>query len=319
MLPVQIVKEGRGDKKHGVSKKLSLFGRYCAVLYAGKPSGKLLFSGRLQPEEKNKLRESFLATFGESNLSPRYDVLLRTNAARVDFSEVVGEIKKLSDKMDSILLVQDKRTDYSLLYEPPAELIRELYRIDLNAPLEITTDLPEEYERIKKEFLEGLPEELKNRVSITLYQDELLSLFHFEGLEAEIKRALDRRVWLKSGGSIVIEQTEALVSIDVNTARIDKKKEKEDTILFVNLEAAREAARQIRLRNLSGIIIIDFINMDRKEDEERLIRELRLAIEKDSVKTSFIELTKLGLAELTRKREGSTLSEMIREACPEEK
>ena len=311
ILPVQIVREGKGEKKHSVSRKLSLPGRYCVVLYGNKPEGKLLFSGKLTEEARAALKESFDRLSEGDKLC--YDVLLRTNAAEVEFSEVYKEYQKLSDKMDSILKNKDTRTEYSLLYEPPGDLLRELSRIELSSISEIITDLPEEYEGIKREYYEELPEKIRDGIRLTLYQDPLLSLFHLVSLEAALKRAVDKRVWLKSGGCLVIEQTEALVAIDVNSAKLNKKQDKEEAALLINLEAAREAARQLRLRNLSGIIIIDFINMKREENRKRLIEELKEAVNRDSIRTSFEDMTKLGLVELTRKREGRTLREMLKD------
>ncbi|MBQ8971300.1 MAG: ribonuclease E/G [Lachnospiraceae bacterium] len=311
ILPVQIVREGKGEKKHSVSRKLSLPGRYCVVLYGNKPEGKLLFSGKLTEEARAALKESFDRLSEGDKLC--YDVLLRTNAAEVEFCEVFKEYQKLSDKMDSILKNKDTRTEYSLLYEPPGDLLRELSRIELSSISEIITDLPEEYERIKREYYEELPEKIRERIRLTFYQDPLLSLFHLVSLETALKRAVDKRVWLKSGGCLVIEQTEALVAIDVNSAKLDKKQDKEEATLLINLEAAREAARQLRLRNLSGIIIIDFINMKREENRKRLIEELKEAVNRDSIRTSFEDMTKLGLVELTRKREGRTLREMLKD------
>ena len=302
-LPVQIVKEGRGDKKSLLTRQLSIAGRYAVIFKdADKP---VLFSKRISPGGKLCILERLK---DEEPLS--YPVIFRANSARADYQSVSEEIKKLSGIMDNILSLYDKRPDYSVLYRPADELIRDLDDIEFDSLSEVITDSEEAYELIKREYHDSLPGEYRNSIKLTLYRDELLPLSALVNLKAGLDRARDKRVWLKSGSYIVIEQTEALVSIDVNTGKNDKKGLREDIILRVNEEAAREIARQIRLRNLSGIIIIDFINMKTHENNERLIRSLKQSLTEFATKAVFMDMTKLGLVELTRKREGKSLEEM---------
>ena len=146
---------------------------------------------------------------------------------------------------------------------------------------------------------------------IHIYQDDLLPLYKLCRLEREIDLATSRQVWLKSGGYLVIDPTEALTVIDVNTGKYSGKKLRRETLKTINLEAAKEAARQIRLRNLSGIILIDFINMENKEDQKELLAFLESRLFADPVKTRLIDMTKLELVEITRKKVHKTLKEQI--------
>ena len=133
------------------------------------------------------------------------------------------------------------------------------------------------------------------------------------GLSKALENALKERVWLKSGGYLVIQPTEALTVIDVNTGKYTGKKKKSDTFLKINLEAAREAAHQLRLRNLSGIVVADFIDMDREEDNRTLLSVLASELKRDPVKTTLVDMTPLGLVEITRKKVQKTLAEQVQE------
>ncbi len=303
-VPVQIVKEGKGDKKYLLTRQLSIAGRYAVIFKdADKP---VLFSKRISTEGKGRILEELKAAEPLS-----YPVLFRANSARAEFPLVLEEVRKLSGIMDNIVCFNDKRPDYSVLYSPKDELIRDLDDIEFDMLNEVITDSEEAYELIKRDYHDSLPEEYRNKIKLTLYRDELLPLSGLVNLKAGLERARDRRVWLKSGSYIVIEQTEALVSIDVNSGKNEGKGLREDIILRINEEAAEEIARQLRLRNLSGIIIIDFINMKTQENSEKLIKSLKQALKALDTKAAFMDMTKLGLVELTRKREGKSLEEMF--------
>ena len=307
-LPVQIVKDGRGDKKYLLTRQLSIAGRYTVIFKeADKP---VLFSKRISSEGKQRILEELKDTEPLS-----YPVLFRANRHRAGIFQVSEEMRELSGIMDSILKLYDKRPDYSVLYSPKDELIRDLYDIEYDRLSEVITDSEEVYELVKREYHDSLPEEYRNRIRLTLYRDELLPLSGLVNLKAGLERARDKRVWLKSGSYIIIEQTEALVSIDVNSGKNEGKGLREDVILRINEEAAEEIARQLRLRNLSGIIIIDFINMKTRENNEKLIRSLKKALKTLETKAVFMDMTKLGLVELTRKREGKSLEEMLAPIC----
>ncbi len=148
-----------------------------------------------------------------------------------------------------------------------------------------------------------------------LYEDTT-PLFEAFGIEREIERALQRKVWLKSGGYIVIDQTEALVAVDVNTGRFVGKRNPEETILQTNLEAIKEIVYQLRLRNIGGIIIIDFIDMEREENRERVYNTLLNALRSDRSRTKILKFSELGLVEMTRKRVRENLGQVLCQACP---
>lgn len=154
-------------------------------------------------------------------------------------------------------------------------------------------------------------------MKVRLYKDEMLELYKLYDIKKQLEQASAQKVWLKCGGYIIIEQTEALTSIDVNSGKCISKKSgeaaKEDTVYKVNSEAADEIARQIKLRNLSGIIIIDFINMKSEDNTQKLMSGLRHLFKNDKVTTTLIDITKLGLVEVTRKREGVTLLQALKD------
>ena len=147
---------------------------------------------------------------------------------------------------------------------------------------------------------------------LVFYEDALLPLYKLYSVEARLSEALDRKVWLKSGGYLVIDRTEALTCIDVNSGKYVGKKSGDESYFHINLEAAEEIAVQLRLRNLSGIIIIDFINMKAKEKNRQLMNSLKKFLDKDPVRTSVVDMTPLGLVEVTRKKEKKSLWEQLR-------
>ena len=146
---------------------------------------------------------------------------------------------------------------------------------------------------------------------LRLYEDKILPLHKLYGIEAHLDNALRERVWLKSGAYLVIQPTEALTVIDVNTGKCISKKKDDEAYLKINLEAAKEAARQIRLRNLSGIILVDFINLSKEEYMDELLRVFRQELQKDPIATSLVDVTKLQLVEVTRKKVRKPLHEIV--------
>jgi ribonuclease G len=175
----------------------------------------------------------------------------------------------------------------------------------------LTIDSTEEYDRIM-EFIETFAPRLK--YSVELYEGTE-GIFDAFGIEMEISRAMGNKIWLKSGGYIVIEDTEALVSIDVNTGSYVGKRNLEETILKTNLEAVKEIAYQLRFRNIGGLIVIDFIDMEKKANRERVFEGLKEAMGKDRVKTNILPMSDLGLIEMTRKRTRASLNRLLTEDC----
>jgi ribonuclease G len=163
------------------------------------------------------------------------------------------------------------------------------------------------------EFVEATMPRLASRVH---HYQGVTPLFEQHGIEAKITRALDRRVWLKSGGYLVIEQTESLTAIDVNTGRYVGKKSQEETVLKTNLEAARQVVTQLRLRNLGGIIVIDFIDMEEPANRKKVFDVLMEAMRADKARTNILRISELGLVEMTRKRTRESLGQLLSSPCP---
>jgi len=201
------------------------------------------------------------------------------------------------------------KSRFSLLYRtPPAYIcdIRDGYsdRVD-----EFVTDDIDLYENMRDYLVNHQPED---KDKLRLYQDTSISLSSLYGIKEKIKDAIKPMVWLKSGGSLVIQPTEALTVIDVNTGKaVAGKKKVQETFLRINLEAAKEIARQIRLRNISGIIIIDFIDMALQKNKDLLMEELEKEFKKDPIKTTLVDMTALGLVEVTRKKLRKPLHEQV--------
>jgi ribonuclease G len=188
-------------------------------------------------------------------------------------------------------------------------VVRDLFAADVD---EILIDGEEEHRRAL-EYAEALVPALAHRIHLHAERE---SIFEARGIEKEIEKAIRRRVWLKSGGHLVIDQTEALVSIDVNTGKYVGKRDLEETILKINLEAVGEIVRQIRLRDLGGIIIIDFIDMDREDNRGQVFRALKRALGDDKSRTNVLEISELGLVEMTRKRVRQSLHSLLMQSCP---
>lgn len=305
LIPVQIVREGSGTKDPELTDSLSISGKY-TVVYA--KDGDLHVSSKLPSDVKKKLLDQIRPLL-EYNSK---EVILRTNAAHAEPGAIMEEIVWHFEQLARIQRFATSRP-MGVLYTPPKEWIHALMGLYSDHLDEIVTDDPEVYKVLQDMF-----DQKKDSVLIRMYEDPDFSLTKLYGLEKHLKEALQKRVWLKCGGFLVIEQTEALVSIDVNSGKIAGKTKKEETVLQVNLEAAEEIARQLRLRNLSGIIMIDFINMQEYEHQQELLERLRNALRSDPIKTQVHGMTKLGLVELTRMKGRKTLYEQTRAVSDDE-
>lgn len=298
---VQISKDAVKTKDPVLTSNLNFTGTY-AVLTAGK--NVIGFSAKIQDREwKNSLRPQLEAlTKGEAGL------IVRTNAYEADPKALLSEICFLMEEYQKVLSAAAFRTCYSLLYQAEAGYIKMLDSCSDKNLESVVTDDEETYQNLNRHLQEFRPELLDR---LHLYQDSMVSLLQLHGLEKGLEQALQKRVWLKSGGYLVIEQTEAMVVIDVNTGKYAGKKTQEAAIRKINLEAAEEICRQLRLRNLSGIIMIDFIDMKSEEDRALLMDTLKTLAAKDPVKTTVIDMTPLNLVELTRKKGKRPLAEQI--------
>lgn len=303
---VQVVKEAAKTKQPSVTANISFTGTYCVVTTGKKKIG---YSNKLKVFEKEKLEKFSSDFFAKSeNLNPSLGYVFRTNCRELhgNFEPLSEELSALTQKADDFLNTAVHRTCYSLLAESPAPFLSALKSMYQNEYDEIITDDKELFEKLKD--CDGLPNE-----KIRFYEDERLSLQKLYSVETKLSEALSKQVWLKSGGYLVIEPTEALTVIDVNTGKSIGKCTPEEHYFRTNKEAALEIARQLKLRNLSGIIIVDFINMESKEMEEDLMGVLKNSLKRDSVKTSVVDITPLGLVEITRQKINKPLAEQMRE------
>ncbi|MEG1145506.1 MAG: ribonuclease E/G [Clostridium sp.] len=301
-LIVQVAKDAVKTKDPVLSCYLNFTGKY-SVLTLGKTQ--FGFSAKI----KDALWKEMIRTYLLPLKDDSFGIIVRTNAKEVSKEEIGEEILFLKERMQNLLSTAGCRTCYSVLFgsEPSYILnLRDLYSKDLDS---IVTDDKTCFDEMSHYLRENQQEDLKK---LEFYEDEMLSLLKLYSLETAMEEATNRHVWLKSGGYLVIEPTEALTVIDVNTGKYSGKKNIEDTILKINLEAAVESARQIQLRNLSGIIIIDFIDMSLIEHKEELLTRLEKELSKDSIKTVLVEMTKLGLVEITRKKIYKPLYEVLK-------
>jgi len=301
-LIVQVIKEEVKSKAPVVSSNISITGKYLALTH-GKSS--LGVSTKIEDSKERKRLRDLIKSYSNKD----YGFIVRTNSAYVDEELITKEISCLIEIYKNIRSYGIYKSRFSLLYRtPPAYIcdIRDGYsdRVD-----EFVTDDIDLYENMRDYLVNHQPED---KDKLRLYQDTSISLSSLYGIKEKIKDAIKPMVWLKSGGSLVIQPTEALTVIDVNTGKaVAGKKKVQETFLRINLEAAKEIARQIRLRNISGIIIIDFIDMALQKNKDLLMEELEKEFKKDPIKTTLVDMTALGLVEVTRKKLRKPLHEQV--------
>lgn len=301
---VQVSRDAVKTKAPVLTGKLAFTGRYC-VLTAGKTG--VGFSNKIG-DNKYKARVRSMLNEALAEDGDRFGIIVRTNGAGATDEVLLQEYRQLKDMYLKLSKEASCRTCYSCIYRAlPGYIaaIRDSYSGTLDG---IVTDIPAYYEELK-DYLEKYQAEDADK--LTLYEDKLLPLSKLYSLDSALEHALNKHVWLKSGGYLVIEPTEAMVVIDVNTGKYSGKKKMQDTICRINMEAADEIGRQLRLRNLSGIILIDFIDMEREEDREMLMRHLGDVVSKDPVKTTVVDMTRLNLVEVTRKKVRKPLYEQV--------
>lgn len=320
---VQLSREAQKTKQASVTANLSLSNEYAVISIGSKRVG---YSGKLEKRKKeeikawliqNKLLQGtdFVYEAVDKNIhenvyedtKPTLGLVLRTRAGTCTEEILLGKIHELMNDFHIMIQTAQHRTCFSCIRKASEEfeaiLDQMVYSYEYN---EILTDDSLLYERISAYCKERLPDK-----TVRLYQDEAFSLSKLYSLEAKLDSALNKRIWLKSGGYLVIEHTETLTVIDVNTGKYEATGPSRDTFEKINWEAAKEVAIQLRLRNLSGIVIVDFINMKSKEAEEALLHYLQDLVRKDKVKTSVVDITPLGLVEITRKKQNKTLREQF--------
>ena len=314
-LLVQVKREGIKTKAPAVTTNLTLHGKY-ALLTTG--NTQISVSSKLSKEEKERLLRVVKDNSSADNGSLEgmsagecaYGWLLRTNAGGASPEVIKKDLLRLQTKYEELMKTAQYRTCFSCLLARPSAYLKRLSDLYTKEVDEILTDDRELFEQMTEYFQENQPEDT---AKLRFYEDRLLPMEKLYSLDRHLKEALGERVWLKSGGYLVIQPTEALTVIDVNTGKFTAGKKKEAAFLKLNQEAALEAARQIRLRNLSGIVIIDFINMEETESETQLLRILDDALRLDPIRTTLVDMTKLSLVEITRMKKERPLHESVRE------
>ena len=297
---VQVSREGIKSKLPSVTGNLNFTGRYLVLTSQRKQLG---FSAKLTKEEKARIRTAL-----QKHVSGEEGIIVRTNAREASPEELTEELFRLREKYQELRHRAMSRVCYTLLEKGMSEFLRIFQGVYIRDLEEIVTDDSEIYTQICGENTEGEG----GKVPVRFYEDKLLPLSKLYRLEKSLEEALDRKVWLRSGGFLVIEQTEAFVSIDVNSGKFSDKKNTRETFRKINLEAAREIAFQLRLRNLSGIILIDFINMEEEEDKKELLKILQGYLRKDPIKAAVVDMTPLNIVEVTRKKVEKSLEEEIK-------
>ena len=294
---VRISRDAKGSKKPVLSCDITLPGKY-VVFTANRPG--LRFSSEFKnPEKKAEIKSGF---YGRE-----YGFIVRTNALDADTDAVFAEMDYFISLWEEILKNAAAGRAPGLLYRAPEAFLSCIRECGDAGIKKIITDIPEVYEKINS-YMVFCPEAVRNKPE--LYKNKTIPFDLLYGVSRNMEDALKEKVYLKSGAYLVIEHTEALVSIDVNSGQAVSKKDSQVQFLKINTEAAKEAARQIRLRNLSGIIIIDFINMKSSENNNILMKKLKEFLADDPLKPDLVDMTGLGLVEITRKKSLRPLYEL---------
>ncbi|SHE86141.1 ribonuclease G [Desulfofundulus australicus DSM 11792] len=301
---VQIVKEPIGNKGPRVTTHVTLPGRYVVLMPTMDYIG---ISRRIEQERERERLKELAARFKPEGMG----LIVRTVAEGVGEEDIAQDVHMLTRLWQKILQRASRGPVPNLIHrdlELIQRILRDVFTEDVDR---LTVDSRSEYEKIM-ELLDITSPKLKYKV----FLEERENIFQDYGIEQEIERALKRKVWLKCGGYLVIDQAEALTVIDVNTGKYVGSTNLEDTVLRTNLDAAVEIARQLRLRNIGGIIIIDFIDMQQEGHRRQVLKVLEEEIRKDKTKTNILGITQLGLVEMTRKKVRPSLSEVLQRPCP---
>jgi ribonuclease E len=305
---VQVTKNPIAHKGARLTQEVSLAGRFL-VMVPGEPETYGI-SKRLPDDERRRLRRIL------DSLRPAdAGLIVRTAAEGATREELERDVARLRSQWEQISALAAKSKPPRLLYQEPGmvlRLIREEFTKEYRG---IVIDDRALYEETRK-YVEAIAPELADRVEFYDVEEEGLPIFERFHISEQLLKALDRKVWLPSGGSLVIERTEALTVIDVNTGKNVGRTNLEETVFRNNLEAAEEVARQLRLRDIGGIIVIDFIDMEIRNNREEVMRVFRDALARDKTRTQAFDMSELGLVEMTRKRISEGLVEAFSETCP---
>lgn len=304
----QVTKNPIAHKGARLTQEVSLPGRFVVLIPNSKTYG---ISKRLPDDVRKRLRNIL------DRVKPdEHGLIVRTAAEHATEAELVADMKLLLDQWEVIEKKAAKAQRPTLLSREPelaVRVIREEFSADYRG---VMIDDRRLYEEVR-DYVEAFNPELADRIEYYDADDEGLSLFERFHVHEQVHKALDRKVWLPSGGSLIIEHTEALTVIDVNTGKNVGKSNLEETVFHNNMEAAEEVAKQLRLRDIGGIIVIDFIDMEIKENRAKVVTKLRDALARDKTRSQVFDIGELGLVEMTRKRIGEGLLTEYSEICPD--
>ncbi len=303
----QVIKNPIAHKGARLTTEVSLPGRYVVLVPNSSTYG---ISKRLPDNERKRLRQIL------DRVKPaEHGVIVRTAAENITANEIERDVQALAEQWSQIESLAGRSKSPTKLYQEPdlsTRVIREEFNKDYRAVL---IDDPEMFVEVS-DYVKAITPALVERVRHYDLTTESLPLFERYHVHEQLHKALDKTVWLPSGGSLVIESTEALWVIDVNTGKNVGSSSLEETVFHNNLEAAVEIAKQVRLRDMGGIIVIDFVDMEERKNRDEVIRTFREALRRDKTRTQVFEISELGLAQMTRKRIGEGLVESVSSKCP---
>ena len=317
-LVVQVTREALKTKEPAVTTNLNFTGKYAVLTTENQRIG---ISAKLSKTDRERLK-----SLAETIEHPDFGLILRTNAKDATDEEILEEIQGLAEEWQNLKETAKHKTCYSCLKKEPPAYLKEIVNLPTSSVNELITDDRNVFLKLCSNF--GITEDdlwTKGSVSVPIdevnvtetltlryYHDSLLSLSSLYSVKSSVEKAIAEKVWLNSGAYLIIQPTEAMTVIDINTGKNVAKKGVQENFLKINKEAAIEIAHQLRLRNLSGIIIVDFMNLASKEAEAELMSTFRAALKNDPVPTQLIDMTKLGLVEVTRKKVRKSLPEVLR-------
>jgi len=302
---VQVTKDPIGGKGARLTAQISMPGRYLVLV----PNSDITGISRRLPDEERKRLKQILRTIRPEG----HGVIIRTAAEDADENALAADLARLLEEWKTIEKKAKRAKAPAMLYEEPELTVRSVRDLFTDEEFrELVTDSPRVYELVTQ-YLAGIAPDLLPKVR--LHQGKLPVFEEFHVVE-QIHKGLDRKVWLPSGGYIVIDRTEAMTVIDVNTGKSVGKTNLEETVVNTNVEAAREVARQLRLRDIGGMIIIDFIDMLLEQNKQKVVDALREEMAKDKTRSQIFDISPLGLLEVTRKRVSGGLLESFSETCP---
>ncbi|MDP2091542.1 MAG: Rne/Rng family ribonuclease, partial [Pseudohongiella sp.] len=310
LIVVQVAKDPIGSKGARLTTHLTLPSRHLVYLPRNLHIG---ISQRLEnEEERNRLQTLLEQCLIAESMQDRGGFIIRTAAEGASETELLEDIRFLRKLWAAVERRIGKSKEIRVLYRDLPLYLRAVRDLITPGIEKIRVDTQEAFEEISS-FIQDFIPDFRDRLE--LYAGER-PIFDLYGIDDEIDKALGRQVKLKSGGDLIIDQTEAMTTIDVNTGAFLGTKSHAETVLKTNLEAATAIARQLRIRNLGGIIILDFIDMEDPEHQRQVLRTLTKALEKDHARTMVTAISELGLVEMTRKRTRESLAHMLSETCP---